>query len=222
MAYKLDEAPAWVQWAEEVDLSISALTGPEAPHYFRTCRRRHLGTMSAHGDAAAEAGASHRADHRGYQPTGDDVVLVVKDRMASIEVSQIILMLPAADLGRIHGLPLQPHGTHQRRSASDADRRSMCGAAWAAWQAGAIQEKARDYLMQWSRGTRRRQPRPSHYHFLMHQVDGRSQPNAVAPIPPALPNYARPVVVAAIGSHRALPVGPELDDDHEPGQLVIA
>ena len=95
-------------------------------------------------------------------------------------------------------------------------------AACAAWQAGAIQEKARDYLMQWSRGTRRRQPRPSHYHFLMHQVDGRSQPNAVAPIPPALPNYARPVVVAAIGSHRALPVGPELDDDHEPGQLVIA
>ena len=105
MAYKLDEAPEWVQWAEEVDLSMSALTGPEAPHYFRNCRRRHLGTMSAHGDAAAEAAASHRADHRGYQPAGDDVVLVVKDRMASVEVSQIILMLPAADLGRIHGLP---------------------------------------------------------------------------------------------------------------------
>ena len=78
--------------------------------------------MSAHGDAAAEAAASHRADHRGYQPAGDDVVLVVKDRMASVEVSQIILMLPAADLGRIHGLPLQPHGTHQRRAASEADR----------------------------------------------------------------------------------------------------
>ena len=138
MAYKLDEAPEWVQWAEEVDLSISALTGPEAPHYFRTCRRRHLGTMSAHGDAAAEAAASHRADHRGYQPAGDDVVLVVKDRMASVEVSQIILMLPAADLGRIHGLPLQPHGAHQRRAASEADRLRMFNAAHAAWQAGAI------------------------------------------------------------------------------------
>ena len=79
MAYKLDEAPEWVQWAEEVDLSMSALTGPAAPHYFRTCRRRHLGTMSAHGDAAAEGGASHRADHRGYQPSGDDVVRVVPD-----------------------------------------------------------------------------------------------------------------------------------------------
>ena len=118
--------------------------------------------MSPHGDAAAEAVASHRADHIGYQPTGDDVVLVVKDRMASIEVSQIILMLPAADLGRIHGLPQQPHGTHQRRAASEADRLRAFNAALAVWQAGAIQEKARDYLMQWSRGTRRRQPRPSH------------------------------------------------------------
>ena len=30
MAYKLDEAPAWVEWAEEVDLSMPALTGPAA------------------------------------------------------------------------------------------------------------------------------------------------------------------------------------------------
>ena len=115
MAYKLDEAPEWVQRAEEVDLSSSALTGPAAPHYFRTCHRRHLGTMSAHGDAAAEGGASHRADHRGYPPSGDYVVLVVNDSMASTEVSHIILMLCVADLGRMHGLPRQLHGTHQRR-----------------------------------------------------------------------------------------------------------
>ena len=201
---------------------MSALTGPEAPHYFRVCRLWHLGTMSAHGDVAAEAGASHRADHRGYQPTGDDVVLVVKDRMASTEVSQIILMLPAADLGRIHGLPLQPHGTHQRRSASDAGRLQVFDAAWAAWQAGAIQEKARDYLTEGPRGTRRRRPRPSHYRFLAHRVHGASEPKAVAPDPPALPNSARPVVVAAMGSNGALPVVPELDDDHEPGHVVIA
>ena len=222
MAYKLDEAPEWDQWAWEVDLSISALTGPEAPHYFRCCRRRHLGTMSAHGDAAAEAAASHRADHRGYQPSGDDVVLVVKDRMASIEVSQIILMLPAADLGRIHGLPLQPHGTHARRAAKEDDRREVFRAACAAYQAGAIQERARDYLTQWSRGTRRRQPRPSHYHFLTHRVHGRSEPNAVAPDPPALRHAARPVIVAAMGANRGLPVDPESDDDHESGPLVIS
>ena len=145
------------------------------------------------------------------------MVLVVKDRMASTEVSQIIIMLPSADLGR-----QGPHGTHQRRSASDADRRHMFDAAWAAWQAGAIQEKARDYLTEWSRGTRRRRPRPSHYSFLTHQVHGGGQPKAVAPDPPALPHSARPVMVAAMGSHWALPVEPESDDDREPGPMVIS
>ena len=137
-------------------------------------------------------------------------------------MSQIILLLPAADLGRIHGLPLQPHGTHARRAANEDDRRKVFEAACAAWRAGAIQERARDYLTQWSRGTRRRQPRPSHYHFLTHRVHGSSEPNAVAPDPPALRNAARPVIVAAMGVNRGLPVDPEPDDDHEPGQLVIA
>ena len=94
---------------------MSARTGPEAPHYVRLCRRKHLGTLTAHGDGTAGAAACHRAEHRGYQPNGDDVVMVVKDRMARLEVAQIILMVPAADLGRLHGLPLQPQGTHPRR-----------------------------------------------------------------------------------------------------------
>ena len=45
---------------------------------------------------------------------------VVKDRMASLEVSQIILMVLAADLGCLHGLPLQPQGTHLRWPAADS------------------------------------------------------------------------------------------------------
>jgi len=66
--YKLDEA------TEEVDLAMSALTNPEAPHYFRICRRKHLGTLTACGDGATEAATCHRAEHRGYQPNGNDVV----------------------------------------------------------------------------------------------------------------------------------------------------
>ena len=51
-AYKFDEAAKWVKWAEEVDLAMSALTGPAAPHYFRICRRKHLGTQTDCGDGA--------------------------------------------------------------------------------------------------------------------------------------------------------------------------
>ena len=86
-AYKLDEAAEWVKWAEEVDLATSALTGPEAPHYFRICLRTHVGTLTVCGDGTAEAAVSHRAEHRGYQPNGNVVVMAVKDRMASLEVS---------------------------------------------------------------------------------------------------------------------------------------
>ena len=71
-AYTLDEAAEWVKWVEEVDLATSALTGPEAPHYFRICRRKHLGTLTVCGDGTAEAATCHRAEHRGYQPNGND------------------------------------------------------------------------------------------------------------------------------------------------------
>ena len=33
-AYKLDEAVAWVKWAEEVDFAMSALASPESPTLF--------------------------------------------------------------------------------------------------------------------------------------------------------------------------------------------
>ena len=52
-AYKLDQALEWVQWAESVNIARSNLTGPEAPHYFRNCLRRHIGAGVPCSDAAA-------------------------------------------------------------------------------------------------------------------------------------------------------------------------
>ena len=117
-AYKLDEAVEWVRWVDEVDLAISALTGPEAPHYFRICRRRHLRTLTASGDGTAEAAACHRAEHRGYQPNSNDAVMFVKDRRAIPEVSQSPLDGACCRLGRLHELPLQPQCTHPLEVAS--------------------------------------------------------------------------------------------------------
>jgi hypothetical protein len=164
-AYKLDEAVEWVKWVEEVDLAMPALTGLAAPHYFRICRRKHLGTLTACGDGTAEAAACHRAEHRGYQPNGSDVVMV-KDSMASLEVSPIILMVPVADLGRLHGLPLQPQGTHLRRAASERDRKRAHEAALMVHHAGAISKKACNYLSHWAQGARRCLPIPTNYHVL--------------------------------------------------------
>ena len=48
----------------------------------------HIISVTACGDGTAEAAACHRADNSGYQPNGNDMVMVVKERMASLEVSQ--------------------------------------------------------------------------------------------------------------------------------------
>ena len=162
-----------------------------------------------------------RQGHRGLQPNGDDVVMIVKDRMASAEISQIILMTPAADLPRLRGLPLQPPGIHDRRPATDTDRKKIRDAALAAREAGAISTKACDYLTQWARGTRRRLPRPARYSFLEHRVGTKGDPQPINLGSP-MPNVIQPVRVAALDDHATLPLGDEGDDDADPGPLVIA
>ena len=55
--------------------------------------------------------------------------MVDRDRMASLDMSQNILMVPAADLGRLDVLHLQPQGTHLRRPTPDRDRKRVHDAA---------------------------------------------------------------------------------------------
>ena len=222
-AYKLDMAPEWIQWAEMVDLTMSNLCGPEAPHYFRICLRSQLGFGGPEGDGQLEISACHRAEDRGYQPRPDDVMMVVKDRMASPKVSQIVLMFPEAARPALGLVDMQPTGSHARRPASESDRKKVVDAAQAARQAGAISPKARDYLTQWATGTRRRLPRPQQYRFLMHRP---------SPLPAAslMPNHCtrpqgapRPVLVASVGTHEPLPL--ELEDEvdaDEAGPLTIS
>ena len=219
-AYKLDEAAEWVLWAEQVNLEMASLTGPEAPHYFRICKRKLLGLGGPHADGPAELRASHLADHRGYQPDGEDVVLIVKDRMSSLEVSQIILLVPAVDLPRLRGLELQPQGKHPRRPAADTDRKNVRDKALSVKSEGAISQRACDYLVHWAQGTRRREPRPSHYTFLEYRVGGAPAPKVSAHDLPNEDRAFRPVMVAAIGG-APLPLDEEPDDDQEHGPMII-
>ena len=168
-AYKLDQPLEWIEWAETVYLTMSNLTGPEAPHYFRVCLRGQLGYPGPHGNLAPEIHACNMVDHRGYLPRAEDVVMLVKDRMASTKVSQIVLMVPKAARPALWRIDVQPIGSHARRPASDSDRKKIRDEAMRALQAGAISPKACDSLSQWAQGTRRRQPGPLQYQFLAHR-----------------------------------------------------
>ena len=221
-AYKLDEALEWIEWAEMVDLTMSNLTGPEAPHYFRICLRSQLGFGGPHGDGQSEISACHIAEDRGYQPRPDDVVMVVKDRMASPKVSQIVLMFPEAARPALGLVDMQPTGSHARRPASESDRKKVFDAATAAWQAGAISPKACDYLTQWATGTRRRLPRPQQYRFLMRrpcQLPSASLMPTHCTRPQSAP---RPVLVASVGTREALPLEGGMEEEKDEGPLTIS
>ena len=61
-AYKLQEAADWVEWWSELDLTLSALTGPDTPHWFRICRLRGLGQAAGETDVHAPC-LPGRCDH---------------------------------------------------------------------------------------------------------------------------------------------------------------
>ena len=72
-ADKLEASARWVEWDETVNLTMSNLTSPEAPHYLPITHWRLVGAGGPGGTMCAWA------DHRGY-PHPDDMVMIVKDR----------------------------------------------------------------------------------------------------------------------------------------------
>ena len=126
----------------------------------------HIISVTACGDGTAEAATCHQADNRGYLPNGNHMVKVVKDRMASPEVSQSSLDGACCRLGRLHGLPLQPQCTHLRWPASDRDWKRMHYVALMVHHAGAITRNACNYLSHWAQGARQHLPTPTYYHLL--------------------------------------------------------
>ena len=219
VAYKLDEAPEWEHWWDEVSLQMSNLTGPTAPHVFRVCLRRDLGSGT---EAAAERGVVVQP-LPGLRPHGDDVVIVIKAFMSSPQVHQVITALPFH--GR-PGLSLQPAGLHGRRLGDDKVKGIVARRAEEAFAQRQVSAKARDYLVQWATGVRRRLPKPEAYAFLSHRWSVSEGGSA---LPLAYRRGVHPVSVVRIQAlgHGGAPAGPlprniESDDDADQGPLILA
>ena len=158
-AYKLDEAADWVSWWGEVPLQMSNLTGPLAPHWFHICAREDLTSEELDAPRTAFLGAP--------DPTGQDIVVAIKDRMSSPKTHQVALLVSGRDVPRLRAtLRERPAGLHERRAFSPKDRETVWNAAQEALRAEAISPKAAAYLQEWAIGTRRRKPRPETYEFL--------------------------------------------------------
>lgn len=161
-AYKMDEAADWEGWWDEVELEMSNLTGPLAPHWFQVCCRSDLSLDAQEAPNTAFAGAP------ASRP--DDVVVAIKDRMSSPTAHQVALLAPGAAVPALRArLTVQPRGLHDRRAMDHAARVATVAGARAAESANAISARAAAYLVEWAQGTRRRHPRPPVYQFLRHR-----------------------------------------------------
>ena len=210
-AYKLDTAASWEDWWEEIRLNFSQLTGPRAPHSFRICTRLDLGNCTGgHGELEVRA----EPLVNGPRERGGDVVVVVKHYMHSKRVSQVFTAWPESSCA---ALCRQPAGTHKRRPVGDADRKKLIKKAEELYKVRQIEAKARDYLVEWASGTRRRLPRPTRYEFLNHNISARDHRVSERPAPPV--GRVHQVLVQGFAGG-PLPDAEESGDDDEDGALV--
>jgi len=179
LAYKVDEAADWHGWWSENHVSLSHMTGPNAPHWFRICLLK-------------DVGASHPSEQDvpisspPGMPNADpgDVVMIVRSRMASPSVQQVLRLVPAAAVQRMH--MRQPQGVVARRQGADDVKRKVARKAEVLHQAGVLRDAAKNYLVGWALGTRALLPRPPQYTFLDF-TQGAPPPRVqpIAPPPPA-------------------------------------
>ena len=172
LAYKLDEAADWHDWWAENALRLSGLTGPEAGHWFRICRLKDVGA------AASDELHVPVTSALGLPPAkGDDVVMVVRGRMASPSVQQVVRLIPADRCSALSMVQPDPLRMHPRRSGnreSQVTKDKVVCAAETLHLKGAIRPAARDYLVGWAMGTKTKAPRPTTYSYLNNVV--RAEP----------------------------------------------
>ena len=95
---QLEEASDWAGWARALPQTFSHITGPDAGHWFKFCRRADLGAelCSPHlhqSDGELSIPIEEFAD--GTPPDPDDVLLVVKHWMADAKPYQVLAVAPA-------------------------------------------------------------------------------------------------------------------------------
>lgn len=178
LAYKLDEAADWHSWWSDNHFSLSHMTGPNAPHWFRVCLLGDVG--AAH---LSEQDVPVTSPAGMPRPDPGDVVVVIRSRMASPTVQQVLRLVPASKCQQMQR-GAQPRGVVLRRQGGAEIKRKVARKAEALHQFGVLSAAAKDYLVGWATGTRALQPRPSKYTYLEHTQGApppRSEPAALQP-----------------------------------------
>ena len=144
-------------------------------------------------------------------------MIVTKSRMHSAEVSQVLWLLPAANRRRMLRRN-KPLNVAPRRDGGEDVKAKVARKAEVLFGQGEISLQAKDYLVQWSSGTRPRAPRPESYSLLSHRW--QDEPPWSGKATGAKQLDVKHVRVAILGiSGQPLPDEPEEMEDEAP--LII-
>ncbi len=220
VAYKLDQAAKWVEWAEaDLQCAISHITGPKAPHSFHLCLRQDLSCEELHAEATSWPGSP--------PPHGGDLVVALRSNMSDRKPFQVALLAPHQLVERLQRhAQAQPEGIHARRVFSFSDREKVVRQAKECYAKRAISKKTLDYLTEWAKGTRRQHKRPNEYGFLRQRwsentaEDSEQLPQSAAIYQdPKWARATRPIRVSW-DCDRYLQPEPVEDDGNAPLQIV--
>ena len=158
--------------------SIGNLGGPTAAHYFLITRRADLGiTLPGHSHHHVSSIPIDDFDAAfGRHP--DDVMIIIKSRMADARVLQVIAAAPASLVRQFNG-HLQPHGVKCRNDIADTMIQSIKTYVPQCRRRNFISIDAANYLLQWSSRTLCHERAPPVYPFLLHRWTSDDDNHAV-------------------------------------------
>jgi len=147
------------------------------------------------------------------QPSGGDVVLLVKSRMADASPRRLIVMLSESDAAGLRACLEQPDGVAGRRPIAENIKKNIKRFAPKCEKQGIISRDAATHLMSWSEGSLPQNPRPTAYPFLRYRQT-QDFPGSADAVWRA-PNRVRHVDLST-GED-----GSDDDDDADEGLLLI-
>lgn len=228
IAGKVDETAEWQDWGNRVACRITGHAQRGAPHYFRIARREDVGSFAIDGQ-----GHHHQEERfvevtdfpEGAPRSPDDIMLVVKHRLADTRPTQVIAVCPAWRRATVLERGLDPVGVAARRPISAELAENIRKYAPALQQQGFISDDAAAYLVGWVNGTLPRLSRPRRFSWMSYcWRDG-----AVEAPPRIIRHYDGQEVYRGVkvavqlrdAQGRVAPAGPDDERDGEDLGLVV-
>ena len=120
----------------------------------------------------ASYGSVEVEEIRGSQPSGDDVLLLVKKFMADTSPIRVVVALSSSQAQSLRQRFAQPQGVSARRAIGAKVKQNITTKVGPCRRQGVLTMEGAAYLTNWVNGALPQKPRPHSYAFLRNRIWG--------------------------------------------------